>query len=733
MSTSVATPPSTEPKKPAPKKIPKSHRVKVPTVLQMEDTECGAASLAMVAGHYGRIVPLDELRVTCGVSRDGATASSVMGAARTLGMKAKAYTREPEQLKQMTFPLIIHWRFYHYVVVEGWYPGGWYLKDPEKGPRKCDDKEFYEAFTGVVMQLTPTEEFVTGGKRPGVTSRLLRAGGHLGPGIAMALLVGLLLVVPTLIVPQILSLYGNVLDTGGGNLAVAAVGGLLLALLVQTLLLALQGSLTVRLATKISLRLGASVVQRLLRLPAGFQAQRGSGSIAQRALLIDSLSELLSDLIVTISTGALTAIAAAVVLFFVDPLTCLVAVAVAVTMGVTLQFSIVRAQDEASKVVVQRVEVGTVMAASLSQIESIKASGSEDGIIAHGIAAENRLLEAYQRIGLRMLTMNLLPTILSEVGFITISGVALYQVINDKITAGALLSILALAAVLLAPVAQIVGALSESQLLRATLDQVDDVLESELQSEWPDEGPEAPSSLRGELDVRDISFGYSRLGKPVIANVSLHVQPGCRVALVGPSGCGKSTLSRLVTGLYQPWSGELLIDGLPRSQHAPQILTDGIALVDQDVAIFAGTVRDNITLWDNTIPEKDIQEAIEDAQLSDDIAKRPGGLDAVLTEGGRDLSGGQRQRLEIARALVRKPVFLVMDEATSALDAATEQRIDEAIRRRGITCLVIAHRLSTIRDSDELIVLDKGEVVERGSHDQLMALDGTYARMVASG
>jgi ABC-type bacteriocin/lantibiotic exporter with double-glycine peptidase domain len=373
------------------------------------------------------------------------------------------------------------------------------------------------------------------------------------------------------------------------------------------------------------------------------------------------------------------------------------------------------------------------MSSSLNQIEPIKASGNEDGIIARGIAAQNRLLEAQQRIGVRSLTLTLLPGLLAGVGTVLVAALGAWRVLQGSISPGTFLAILTLAAIVIAPLAQVVVALDQAQTLRATLDQVDDVIESDEDPEFtgvPD--GELPAVLQGNLRLIDVSFGYSRRSDPVISGINLEIEPGRRVALVGPSGCGKSTVSRLVTGLYAPWEGEVLIDGRTRAQHARDVLTDQVSLVDQDVTIFAGTIRENVTLWDTSIPDRDVLAAIEDAQLGADVARRPGGLDAVLDEGGANLSGGQRQRLEIARALVRNPAVLVMDEATSALDPLTEQRIDEAVRRRGISCLVIAHRLSTIRDSDEIVVLSKGRIVERGTHDALMALGGAYSALVGS-
>lgn len=705
----------------------------VPSVLQMEVTECGAASLGMVLASYGKHLPLEELRISCGVARDGSTARNVVAAGRGYGMDVRAYKREPEELKSMTFPLIVHWRFYHFLVVEGWFPGGWYINDPAMGPRTCDEKEFDESFTGVALQMTPGEGFEPGGARRGMVGRLLAAAGNVRPLLTYTAVLALLLLIPTLVVPQLVRLYGNQLAGMAGLAASVAVLGLAMAAGVQGALLWLQGALSVRVSTKVSVRLASSMVYRLLRLPAAYHAQRGAAALAQRAFLADQLSVGVSAITMTATTGLLTSAAGAVALLLIDAPTGLLAILIGTATAATMRWSMHRSQDEAARVVREAVEVGAVMSSSLNQIEPIKASGNEDGIIARGIAAQNRLLEAQQRIGVRSLTLTLLPGLLAGVGTVLVAALGAWRVLQGSISPGTFLAILTLAAIVIAPLAQVVVALDQAQTLRATLDQVDDVIESDEDPELTGvpEG-DLPAVLQGNLRLIDVSFGYSRRSDPVISGINLEIEPGRRVALVGPSGCGKSTVSRLVTGLYAPWDGEVLIDGRTRAQHARDVLTDQVSLVDQDVTIFAGTIRENVTLWDTSIPDRDVLAAIEDAQLGADVARRPGGLDAVLDEGGANLSGGQRQRLEIARALVRNPAVLVMDEATSALDPLTEQRIDEAVRRRGISCLVIAHRLSTIRDSDEIVVLSKGRIVERGTHDALMALGGAYRALVGS-
>jgi len=557
-----------------------------------------------------------------------------------------------------------------------------------------------------------------------------------------AAIVGLLLLVPTLLTPALMTLFGNGLNNLAGLAAAATVTGLIVALGVQTVLYIIQGILSIRLSTRITVRMTASVVDRLLRLPAAFHAQRGAASIAQRALIIDALSVSVSTLALNVGVAAITGIVAAIALVIIDPLIGLTAIVIVILTGIALHISLLKAKDEAAKVLVDTIEAGSTMASALSQIESVKAAGSEDAIIARGVAAINRQVESEQRVNLRMLVVDAIPTFLTGFATIAITGMALLQIVNGQIEPGSLLAVLAIAGVMIGPLAQLTGLMGQVQLLRPTLDQIDDILQAPLDDGEPSDVDndrqsntevDAPGALIGEIRASNVTFGYSRLAPPILTDLDLHLPPGGRVALVGPSGCGKSTISRLVTGLYQPWGGEILVDGLPRHKHAPVVLTDGIALVDQDVTIFSGSIRDNVTLWDPNIRDTDVHKALEDAQLAKDVAARPGGLEAVLSEGGSDLSGGQRQRLEIARALARNPRILVLDEATSALDPPTEALIDQAIRRRGITCLVIAHRLSTIRDSDEIVVLERGVVVERGTHESLVAEQGAYSRLVNAG
>jgi len=342
-------------------------------------------------------------------------------------------------------------------------------------------------------------------------------------------------------------------------------------------------------------------------------------------------------------------------------------------------------------------------------------------------------------LGLSNQTFSVLPTLLSAFSSMLVLVIGGLRVMDGHLSIGMLVAFQGLMQSFLAPVNSLVSFGSSLQELEGNLVRLDDVLRNPIDPQLKAEskGQEAMGEakiqnprLQGAIALHHLTFGYSRLAAPLIEDLNLQLKPGQRVALVGGSGSGKSTVAKLVSGLYEPWSGDISFDGQLREHISRQILTNSVAMVEQDILMFGGTVRENLTLWDATVPEKHLVQACRDAAIHEVILALPGGYDAELSEGAVNLSGGQRQRLEIARALVNNPAILVMDEATSALDTETEKIIDRNLRQRGCTCLIVAHRLSTIRDCDEIIVLERGKVAQRGTHEDLWQVDGVYSRLI---
>lgn len=709
-------------------------RVKTPERLQMEAAECGAACLGIVLAYFGRWVSLEELRDSCGISRDGSNALMLKTAAQEYGLVVRAQRAEPSALKSMQFPLIVFWRFDHFLVVEGWSNGMWFLNDPAIGRRTCTDEEFDESFTGIVLSMTPGPDFHKGGVKP---RPLRRLAGHVhgsGDGVSLMVLVGVVLIVPQILVPGLARVFVDSLAQTATISVPAVIGALVLAAILQAVMIGVQSSVGLRLALRIYASLSTAMITQLLRLPIQFHAMRGASTLAYRAKQPGAIGSTAASLFSTVAVATISSFTAAVILFFTFPPVGAVTGLALVLLVISQRFVSDRASSLSLRISREQTDVAVVTSTALAQIEVIKAAGAEDALITRRSKAHDRLVAAEQELGEKMGALVLAPMFISSVAGIAVTLTALLGVASGSLSLGGLVAVQTLSGIVLGSIPAAIGQIQQSQNLGGQLDQIDDVLQTapdaHLQA-WGNPAPGSPErSIHGFIEVHNVDFGYSPSGAPLLSDFSLTLEPGTRVALVGPSGCGKSTVSRLLVGWYQPWRGTILIDGLPRSQWPESTLSSYIALVDQDPTIFSGSIRDNITMWNPTIAESDVIEAAKDAGLHEDIARRPGAYEAGLAEFGADLSGGQRQRLEIARALVRNPTALILDEATSALDASTEESVLNAIRRRGTACLLIAHRLSTVRDCDEIIVLDQGRVVERGTHDDLLALKGAYSTLV---
>ena len=702
----------------------------------MEAVECGAAALSIVLAYYGRLVPPEELRLACGVSRDGSKASNILRAARTYGLEAQGWRKEIGALRQMQGPMIVFWQFNHFLVVEGFGKGVVYLSDPASGRRTVSDAEFDRGFTGIVLELRPSATFTRGGESRDIVAVLKRRLAGSKGALLYAVLVGLVLVIPGLVTPTFTRLViDRVVITRDPELP----GPLLLAMLGTALFTALATLLQryhlLRFETRLSIASSSQFLWHVLRAPMAFFTQRSSGDIGARIASNDTVAMLLSGQLASTVLSVITATFFLVVLFSYDAILATFAALVAVLNLVTLRLVSARRVAGNQKLQADQGQLVGATMYGLQSIETLKAGGNESDFFTRWAGFQAKVVTGTGDLAVPSLLVTAVPSLLMALNAVAILWIGGLRVMDGVLTIGTLMAFQALAASFTKPVSELVWLGGTIQMVEADLDRLDDVLQYPLEAEPAAEAPSGGAApqvkLSGAIELRNVTFGYSHLEPPLIVDFSLTVRPGERVALVGGSGSGKSTIARLVTGLQRPWSGEILFDGVLREAHPRRLLTDSIGLVDQEIFLFEGSLRDNLTMWDATLPDARIVQAAKDACIHEDIAARPGAYEGRVDEGGRNFSGGQRQRLEIARALVGDPTIVILDEATSALDATTEKQVDDHLRRRGCTCLIIAHRLSTIRDCDEIIVLEKGVVVQRGTHEQMKGVDGPYARLIA--
>ena len=722
-----------------PNQMANSKRHKTPTIMQMEAVECGAASLAMILGYHGRWVPLEELRVKCGVSRDGSKASNVMKAARSYGLTSKGFNKEPENLRTMSLPMVVFWNFNHFLVVEGFRNGKVYLNDPAAGPRVVSDEEFDLSFTGVVLTFEPGAEFKKGGQPQSVLAALKRRFVGLNDAIAYLVLVGVALVLPGLVVPVFSSVFiDKLLISGMESWLKPLLLGIVITALLRVALTWLESYYLLRVRTQIALASASKFFWHVLRLPVEFYTQRSPGEISSRVGINDKVARMLSGDLAHAFLAVIQAVFFAALMFFYDVWLTLISIVV-VSINVFVMQQVAQKTKEASQKLA--IDGGKVYGATMSGLqvmETVKSSGGESSFFSKWAGYQAKYVNSEQAMARVGLVMGSVPALLTVLNSLLILGVGGLRVIDGHLSIGMLVAFQSLAASFTGPVQSLVGLGKKMLEVQGDMNRLDDVMQYR-EDPWLNRGPlpqaqggRVAAKLAGKVELNNISFGYNPAGSALVENFNLVLNPGERVAIVGPSGCGKSTISRLVMGLYEPWGGSIKFDDQPREAFGRYEFFNSVALVDQDIVLFEGSIRDNLSMWDKSVSDQDIIQAAKDACIHDVIMSRPGGYDSKLEEGGVNMSGGQRQRLEIARALATNPRILVMDEGTSALDPATEQQIDENLRRRGCACIIIAHRLSTIRDADEIVVLSYGHIVERGTHDSLMQIDGGfYSRLIA--
>jgi len=702
----------------------------------MEAVECGAACLGMVLGHHGKYVPLEELRIACGVSRDGSRASNLLKAARGYGLTAKGMQMDLDALAEVSAPAVLFWEFNHFVVLEGVVRRlgrrGFRLNDPARGRRFVTPEEFDASFTGIVLTFEPGPDFRRGGRRPGIAGALpARLRGTSGTMVA-AVVASFLLVLVGAVTPALSRTYiDSFLMAGQTSLLPVLFSGMAAAVALTAVLTGLQQANLLRGRLISSTVTSARFLGHLLRLPVAFFAQRNPADLVQRLQSNDSVAETLARDLASAAVDAVVVLLYAALLWSYDPGLTLLGIGVALLNVAALRLVVRIRATGTHKLRADTARLTNTAYGGLQLIETMKATGGETGYFRRWAGQHALTLETQQRLGIPSSYLAVVAPMLASLNSALILLIGGLRAVEGGISIGLLVAFQSLVTSFTAPVNRLNGVAGRVQDFAADVARLKDV--EAFPADPAATGRPAPSAVRrldGHVELDGVTFGYSPLDPPLLDGFSLTVGPGQQVALVGGSGSGKSTVSRLVSGLYQPWEGEIRIDGRRLADIPRGSLAASVAFVDQEVFLFEGTVRDNVALWDPTVPDEEIHAALADAALDEVIARRPGGIRSRVEQDGRNFSGGQRQRLEIARALVRRPSVLVLDEVTSALDAETELLIMDSLRRRGCACVIIAHRLSTVRDSDEILVLDRGKIVERGRHAELVARGGAYAQLV---
>ena len=706
--------------------------VRTPTVLQMEATECGAASLSIILQHHGRYVPMAQLRELCGVSRDGSDAANLVMAARSLGLTANGYKKGPEALAAVKPPVILFWEFNHFLVFEGLRGDRVALNDPALGPRTVSIRDFDRSYTGIVLTMEPNEKFQRGGKAPSpwpvVWQRLCSE----PAGALFITIAGMALIMPQLVMPIFSQIYlDEVIGNGMNQWLKPMLLAMALTIAVQAVLRHLQLVGTRRLEKRLTRRFAVGFEHQMLALPERFYSQRHSSDIAGRMAVNAQVGEFIGGRLIPMSTGLVLLLFYLILTMLYSPILGLLILCSTTINAVVVQRNLRRQKDASITIAKDQAKSSAVVVSAMKDIESIKATAIEADVFRRFAGYQSKLLNTLQELQLRNARLRLVPSALTTANEVLVLVVGFVLVIHGELTLGMLLAAQTIAFSLKGQIEAVINFVQQLPEFEAGVLRLEDVLEQERDPLLSARGAEKQNRLSGKIEIRDLRFGFVSIKPPLIDGLSLSIQPGMRIALVGGSGSGKSTLAKLIAGLHQPSAGKILYDGKPLLSIPRSISTGSLAMVQQEIQLFGCSVRDNLSLWNPRIRERDLVQACRDAEILDVVHALPDGFETKLSEGGQNLSGGQRQRLELARTLVGNPSILIMDEATSALDAETEQRIIQNLTRRGCTQVIVAHRLSTIRDAELILVMDQGQVIEQGKHRDLIRNDnGAYAQLL---
>lgn len=712
-----------------------SRYAKTPTIYQMEATECGAASLSMIFAYFGKHIPLEQMRIETGVSRDGCNAGNLMRCAKRYGLDCHGYRKEPMELRKLQPPCIIHWNFNHFVVFEGFKGKHAYINDPAMGRRKLMYEELDDCFTGIVLTFSKTDDFVKEKKKNTMFSFIKHRLRGQYSVLFKLFFIGLLLVVPGILFPVLSQVFmDDVLVGGNTSWFVKLILFMCATVVLQAGLTVYRNIVLAKLQKKMVLLSAREFLYNMFRLPISFFDQRYVGDLSSRVNNNANVSVFLAGELAETVLNLFVAFFYLALLLLYSPLLTAIAVAtvvvnlivVKITSGVLANASIKLQQDSG--------KLTGAVCAGLSITSTLKASGAESEYIGRILGYNAKTICTEQKLSKTQQIINAIPDAVKMLGDVLVLIVGGLLVIDGKLTIGMLVAFTTLFGSFSQPVDALVGFVKSIQTTKADMNRVEDIMKYPLDEKFDASvgKRKMQTKLEGSVELQDIAFGYSRLKDPIVSGFSFKIDCGSSIAFVGESGCGKSTVSKIVSGLYKPWQGQVLFDDVPMDEMPNEVLNASVSTVSQNITLFSGTVRDNLTMWNSNISESDMIAAAKDACIHDIITQKPGAYDYKLTEGATNLSGGQRQRLEIARALATNPTVLIMDEATSALDPVVEKKIMDNIKRRGCTCIIVAHRLSAIRDCDQIIVMQRGKIVQRGSHDELARTEGHYQRFIAN-